>query len=38
LQQAKDAQPRRTPSQVEWMFGLQDTGGVIHEPLDEGAS
>jgi hypothetical protein len=38
LQAAKDAQPRRTPSQVEWLFGLQDTGGVIHEPLDEGAS
>ena len=38
LQQAKDAEPRRTPSQVEWLFGLQDTGGVIHEPLDKGAS
>jgi hypothetical protein len=38
LQAAKDAQPRRTPSQVEWMFGLQDTGGVIHEPFDGGAS
>jgi hypothetical protein len=25
LQQAKDAQPRRTPSQVEWMFGETDT-------------
>jgi hypothetical protein len=38
LQQAKDAQPRRTPSRVEWLFGLQDTGGVIHEPFDEEAS
>lgn len=32
LQAAKDAQPRRTPSRAEWLFGLQDTGGVIHEP------
>ena len=39
LQAAKDAQPRRTSSQVEWMFGLQDTGGVIHEPaIPEDAS
>jgi hypothetical protein len=25
LQRAKDAEPRRTPSQVEWMFGETDT-------------
>jgi hypothetical protein len=25
LQAAKDAEPRRTPSQVEWMFGETDT-------------
>jgi hypothetical protein len=30
LQRAKDAQPRRTPSQVEWMFGEADTM-VYHE-------
>ena len=39
LAEVKAAQPRRTPSQVEWMFGLQDTGGVIHEPaVPEGES
>jgi hypothetical protein len=32
VQSARDAEPRRTPSQVEWLFGLYDEGGVIHEP------
>jgi hypothetical protein len=32
LAEVKAAQPRRTPTQTEWLFGLQDTGGVIHEP------
>jgi hypothetical protein len=30
LQQAKDAEPRRTPSQVQWLFGEADTM-VYHE-------
>jgi hypothetical protein len=38
LQQAKDAQPRRTPSQVEWLFGETDTM-VYHElPAEDDAS
>jgi hypothetical protein len=38
LQAAKDAQPRRTPSQVEWMFGEADTM-VYHElPAEDDAS
>jgi hypothetical protein len=38
LQRAKDAQPRRTPSQVEWMFGEADTM-VYHElPAEDDAS
>ena len=38
LQAAKDAQPRRTPSQVEWMFGEADTM-VYHElPAEDEAS
>jgi hypothetical protein len=38
LQAAKDAEPRRTPSQVEWMFGEVDTM-VYHElPAAEDAS
>ena len=36
LQQAKDAEPRRTPSQVEWLFGEADTM-VYHEfPAEDG--
>jgi hypothetical protein len=38
LQAAKDAQPRRTPSQVEWLFGETDTM-VYHElPAEDDAS
>ena len=38
LQQARDAEPRRTPSQVEWLFGEADTM-VYHElPAEDDAS
>jgi hypothetical protein len=37
LQAAKDAQPRRTPSQVEWMFGETDTM-VFHSLQGEDAA
>jgi hypothetical protein len=38
LQQAKDAEPRRTPRQVEWLFGEADTM-VYHElPAEDDAS
>jgi hypothetical protein len=38
LQQANDAEPRRTPSQVEWLFGETDTM-VYHEvPAEDDAS
>jgi hypothetical protein len=37
LQHAKDALPRRTPSQVEWMFGETDTM-VFHSLEGEGES
>jgi len=38
LQRAKDAQPRRTPSQVEWLFGEAHTMVYNELPAEDDAS
>jgi hypothetical protein len=38
LQAAKDAEPRRTPSQVEWLFGEADTMVYQEFPAEDDAS